>query len=78
MIDSSNNFIQAFNELVVLTCIWLMFHYTQFVGDPNTRYDLSEYFLNLMAIDAAVNVLFMVFAIGRKIYRIIRDFYRKR
>ena len=33
MWDGLNNAIQVINELVVLLCVWLMFHYTLYVED---------------------------------------------
>ena len=63
-----NNAIQIFNELVVLVSVWLMFHFTEFVAQPETRYDLAFYFLYFVAVDIALNLIILVFTILRKIY----------
>ena len=34
MYDKVNNAIQIINEAVVLVCVWLMFLFTEYVGDP--------------------------------------------
>ena len=34
MTDNFNNRLQIYNEIVVLVCIWLLFHWTQFVESP--------------------------------------------
>ena len=68
MTDRLNNFIQIFNEAVVLVCIWLMFTFTLFVDDAETRYELAWYFLIFVGVDIAVNVLIFLFIIVKKIY----------
>ena len=60
------------NEAVVLVSVWLMFHYTEFVGDPELRYDLAFYFLYIVSIDVALNVLLLLYIIVKKIYSAIR------
>lgn len=52
--------------------VWLMFHYTEFVGDPELRYDLAFYFLYIVSIDVALNVLLLLYIIVKKIYSAIR------
>ena len=37
MVDRTNNLIQIFNEAVILLCIWSMYLFTDYVGDPNLR-----------------------------------------
>lgn len=49
-----------------------MFHYTEFVGDPELRYDLAFYFLYIVSIDVALNVLLLLYIIVKKIYSAIR------
>ena len=72
MRDRLNNFIQIFNELAVLACIWLMFHFTHFVGDPETRYELAWYFLYFVGVNIAVNFLIFLYIIVKKIYNSCR------
>ena len=52
--------------------VLLMFHYTEFVGDPELRYDLAFYFLYIVSIDVALNVLLLLYIIVKKIYSAIR------
>ena len=34
MMDRLNNAVQIFNEIVVIVCIWLCIHFTEYVPDP--------------------------------------------
>lgn len=72
MRDRLNNCIQIFNEMVVLICVWLMFHFTLFVNDAETRYELAWYFLYFVAVDIAVNILIFLYIIVKKIYSACR------
>ncbi len=78
MTDGLNNFIQIFNEVIVLISIQLLFIYSNYVDDPIIRYKLAWYFLYMMAFDCAVNVLIMLYVIARKIYCAARNAYRAR
>ena len=66
------------NESVVLICVWLMFHYTQFVESPETRYELAYYFLYLVAADVVLNVLFLVYSIVKKVFSACKNFFVNR
>ena len=72
MYDRLNNFIQIFNEIAVLVCVWLMFHYTHFVEQAETRYELAYIFLGFVAFNIGVNVLIFLFIIVKKIYSACR------
>ena len=72
MTDNFNNRLQIFNEIVVLICIWLLFHSTQFVESPEQRYDLGWYFLYFVAFNVGVNILFVIYITIKKIYQKIR------
>ena len=78
MVNSLNNAIQIINEFVVLVSVWLMFHFTEFVTQPETRYDLAFYFLYFVAVDIALNVSILIFTIMRKIYMAVRRKYMQR
>ena len=78
MVDFWSNAIQIFNELVVLTCVWLMFVFTNYVPSPETRYDLAFFFLYLIAADMILNVLYLILTIVKKIYSACRSFITKR
>ena len=67
MIDKANNFIQIFNEVIVLVSLWMMFRFTYFVADAYTRYDLAWQFLYLLIFNVAINVLFLIVVIIKKI-----------
>lgn len=78
MNDHFNNFIQVLNEVTVIICVWLMFHYTDFVADADTRYDLGFYLMYLVAIDVIFNVIFLFYFLGKKIYLAIKAFFTRR
>ena len=68
MNDFVNNAVQIFNEAVVLICIWLMFHWTQYVSNAQERYDLAWYFLYFVGFNVSINVLLLVYILTKKIY----------
>ena len=72
MVDKLNNCIQIVNELVVLVCIWLLFWFTNYVPQADTRYDLGWYVLYFIGADIALNVGFLIFNLVKKIYVAIR------
>ena len=78
MADGYNNFIQVFNEAIVLICVWLMFHFTLYVEDAYTRYELANYFLYFLLITVIVNVSFLFLILGKKIYKAIKVQVTKR
>ena len=78
MVDRVNNFTQVFNEIVVLLCQWLMFHFTDFVTDPIVRYELGWYLLYLVATNVAVNLLVLIYVISNKIYLAARNYFLER
>ena len=77
MADAMNNTIQIINEFVVLVCIWLMFHSTLYVPGAQTRYDLAWYLLYIIALDIALNVIFLVVIVTKKIYAAIKGCFFK-
>ena len=78
MADGYNNFIQIFNEAIVLICVWLMFHFTLYVDDAYTRYELANYFLYFLLLTVIVNVSFLFLILGKKIYKAIKLLVTKR
>ena len=78
MRDRLNNFVQTFNELIVLLSIQLMFIFTPYVDDAARRYDLAWNWLYLVAVDIVINIAIMFYIIGRKIYVAIRSSLAKR
>ena len=78
MVGIVNNGIQIFNETVVLVCLWLMFHFTEYVPCPLIRYELAWYFMYFVAANIGGNVLVLFYIILFKIYEAIRKCYLKR
>ena len=78
MVDTWNNCVQIINEVVVLVCIWLMFHNSDYVGNPETRYDLAYIFLYLVATDVALNITYLIVSITSKIIVACRSYFTKR
>ena len=60
MNDKINNFIQIFNEFVVLTAIQLLFLFTDYVQDPEMRYDLGYYYLYMVAGNVIINLIILI------------------
>ena len=60
MKDAINNFIQIFNEVVVLLCTWLLFLFTNYVPDPVLRYDYGRKYTYLIGFNFGVNLLVLV------------------
>ena len=69
---------QICNEVFVLVCVWLMFLFSNYVPNADTRYDLAYLVLYLIAADIVLNVLFLVFTIVRKIYQACRKYFIRR
>ena len=78
MVDDLNNLVQFLNELVVLISIWLMFWFTFYVPNPETRYDLAWYFLYIIGADIAINVLTLLYIVLRKIIKAVKATIKKR
>ena len=72
MVGLIHNAIQIVNEIVVLVALWLMFHFTMFIEDPQMRYNLGWRFLYFIGADVALNILFLFYFVGGKIYFAIR------
>ena len=78
MNDSLSNWIQITNEIVVLVSVWLMFHFTEYVKDPATRYLLAFNFLYFIASDIILNIAVLIFTIIKKIYLSCRSCFANR
>ena len=55
------NWIQIFNEFVLLILAGSLFMFTDFVQEASYRYDFGYFFLGFIAFNVAVNVLVMVY-----------------
>lgn len=73
MVDQWSNLMQIMNELVVLTCVWMMFVFSNYVPSAEVRYELAYFFLYLIAADVVLNVLYLVYSITTKVYRACRS-----
>lgn len=78
MNDKINNFIQIFNEFVVLTAIQLLFLFTDYVQDPEMRYDLGYYYLYMVAGNVIINLIILITLILQMIHRSIRRYLIRR
>ena len=78
MSDGANNFIQIFNEIVVLIICISMMVFTDFVQQPADRYEWGYRLLYMIAGTIAINVSLLIFVILRGIYRTIRTKLIKR
>lgn len=68
MMGAIYNAIHIVNEMVVLIAIWTMFHFTLYVDDAEVRYEFGWNFLYFVGADVAINVLFLFYFVGSKIY----------
>ena len=62
----------------MLICVWLMFHYSEYIPSAEKRYDLAFYFLYLVAIDVILNVLLLIYIVVKRIYVAIKDYFVRR
>lgn len=74
----ANNFVQIFNESVVLLIVISLVLFTDFVPNPVDRYDLGYALLYIIAFNIAVNITVLIFTIVYKIYSACRSFFIKR
>lgn len=63
MVDGVNNFIQAFNEVVILIAIWCMFLFTDYIVDPVKRYEFGNWYKYLLTLNVLVNVVILIWNI---------------
>ena len=55
-----------------------MFHFTEYVTDPATRYLLAFNFLYFIAADIILNILVLIFVIIKKIFSACMSFFARR
>lgn len=78
MVNVWSNMIQIVNEVVVLTCVWMMFLFSNYVPKAESRYDLAYFFLYVVAADVVLNVLYLIYTIVQKIYLTCRNVFTRR
>ena len=63
------NFLAVFNEAVLLICAYMLMVYTEYVPSPEMRYEFGKYFLYMLYFNFALNILLLIYEIGRIICR---------
>ena len=59
------DFLCTFNEVVCCMCCYLILLFTDFVPEPELRYSYGGYFLILLYVNLAVNLLVLGYEIAR-------------
>ena len=75
MKDLLNNWIQIFNEIIILICTWSLFLFTNYVPDPVLRYEFGQYFLYFIGFNLAVNILVFMWTILSSLIKWCRQKY---
>ena len=57
-----SNSLEIGNEILLLFSVWLMFIFSDFVEDPQIRYDFGYYFMYFIAAGIGLNLC--IFATG--------------
>ena len=78
MVDSINNFIQIFNEILVMLVIVTLFLFTDYVEDPETRYRFGGHLNVLLAANVGINLIVLVATIIIQIKKSIKRALLKR
>ena len=78
MVDSLNNFIHIFNEIVVLIATQSMFLFTNYVDDPVIRYKFGFYFIYLIGFNIVMNLAVLVISLCKVFYGGIKSWLIKR
>ena len=55
-----------------------MFHFTEYVNDPATRYQLAQKFLYFVAVVIGINLVFFTCIVLKKIYLAIASYFKNR
>ena len=74
----ANNFVQIFNEAVVLFFIVSLVIFTDFIPSPVDRYEQGYTLLYLVAFNITVNLVVLVVTIVRKVHKACRKFFADR
>ena len=72
MTNTFNNCIQVFNEAAVLILIWLLLHQTEYIGDVQTRIDWGWRWLYFVSGIIALNIIFVIYVVSKKVYKAIK------
>ena len=71
MMTKFQNQMQIFNEVVLLTCFWLMALFTDYVQDPVDRYRIGWNYLGFLGLIIVINV----YAEGENFRDLARDLW---
>ena len=63
------DFLAIFNESILLVISYLLFLYTDYVPDPEMRYNFGNIYLYLLYINFSVNLVLLVVEIIRQMKR---------
>jgi hypothetical protein len=72
------DFLAVFNECVLITSCYMMMLYTDYVPEPEMRYEFGNYFLNLLYFDVALNLLLLAYEITKLLKSNCKRFWYQR
>ena len=78
MADGLNNFVQVFNEVVILLCAWSLFLFTDYVTDPKQRHEFGQSYLYLVGFNFVVNFFILIAILAFSISKGVKDRLRRR
>ena len=78
MVDGTNNFIQVFNEVIILVCTWYLFLFTEYVPNPVDRHLFGQGFIYLIGFNCTINILLLIFLLCKSIKAAIKTKFAKR
>jgi len=77
MNDKVNNLMQLCNELFLLTCVHLMFAFTDYTVDPFKRFQIGFAYLIFIATNFTVNIALIAHTLVKKVQKAYRDWKNK-
>ena len=77
MVDRINNFIQIFNELLVVQCTVWLFLFTNYVPNPVIQYEFAEYYIYIIGVNIVINLMVLILILLMAIIRAIRRSFTK-
>ena len=78
MENAINNFVHIFNEIAILTCIWSLFLFTNYVPDPVLRHKFGWWYLYFLAFNFFVNFIVLIYSLITLIIRDLKRYCKKR
>lgn len=68
------DFLAIVNEIVLTISCYLMMLYTEYVPEPEMRYEFGNYFLYLLYFDVALNLVLLAYEIAKLLRRNCKRF----